>query len=188
MGQEETVERLLVERLRHMDTRAWAQVMGNHRNGIFFACLRRIGNRADAEDICSQVFERAARAIGGFRGDSSLKTWLHTIAANLCMSHRAAHAARQHVGLDQIPPEELGALQSDTPAPDRMAGSSEILSAVERALGTLDPVLREAFHLRVREEMSYEEIAQVTGVPINTVKTRIFRARERLQQLLVEHR
>jgi RNA polymerase sigma-70 factor (ECF subfamily) len=94
------------------------------------------------------------------------------------------------VPLDELPVADIerGALSSDAPTPDRLAGSIEIRSGLSRALNLLEPILREAFHLRVIEELSYDEIAQVTAVPINTVKTRIFRAREQLQRLLVEYR
>jgi len=190
MDREETADSLFLERLRSRDERAWARVMREYRSGILGACLRRIGNREDAEDICSEVFSRGVRGIEGFRGEASLKTWLHTIAAHLCWSHHTVRGRSNHMGLDQIPQREMegGALNSEIPSPDRVAGSAEIRSALDHALATLDPVLREAFHLRVVEEMSYDDIARVTGVPMNTVKTRIFRARERLQKQLVEHR
>jgi RNA polymerase sigma-70 factor, ECF subfamily len=175
----------LIERLRAMEPAAWDRVMHTYKEGIFFACLGQTRNRADAEDICSQAFLRAVRGIGRFRGDSSIKTWLHTIAANLCHTHRRRHGENRHVPLDEAPEK---ALEAEIIAADHVVGRAEIRTALVSALDLLDPVLRHAFHLRTFEEMSYEEIARVTGVPVNTVKTRIFRARERLQRLLAEYR
>src|SRR5262249_21382529 len=100
MAPEETDDRLLVERLRRGDQRSWCQVMNAYRNGIYLICVRRIGHRADAEEICSAVFDRAARSIGGFRGDSSFKTWLHRIAANFCSTALTSRGGREHVSLE----------------------------------------------------------------------------------------
>ena len=186
-GESTDREGAFLERLRRMDARAWDQVTREYRGGILSACWYRVRNRADAEDLCSQVFVRAVSSIDRFRGDASLKTWLHTIAANLCATHFARAVNNRHVALDDGPAGGP-VLASDAPLPDRMAGSAEARSAVGRALDALDPVLREAFILRELEDLSYDEIAKITAVPINTVKTRIFRARERLQLLLADHR
>jgi RNA polymerase sigma-70 factor (ECF subfamily) len=189
MSQPEEALAGLLERLRDMDARAWSRIMSQYRDGIVFYCMRKVGNREDAEDIASQAFLRAVGAIGSFRGESSIKTWLHRIAENLCLTHRA-RGRRDHIDLDDIPRRDIerGALNSPELPADRVIAGNEVRSALDRALDTLDPQLREAFHLGVVAEMSYDDIARITGAPLNTVKTRIFRARERLRQLLVEHR
>jgi len=179
-----------LERLRAMDSRAWNLVTREYRNGILYACVRRVRSQADAEDICSQVFIRAIRQIGSFRGDASLKAWLHTIAYNLCMTHlssarRFRMATFERVAAANSTRESPAA---EEPSADRLIESAELKSAFGRAMAALDPDLGTAFHLREIEELSYDEIARVTGAPINTVKTRIFRARMQLRQLLAEHR
>jgi RNA polymerase sigma-70 factor, ECF subfamily len=176
----------LVERLRGMDATAWSRVTRQYRAGILYACLRRVRNRADAEDICSQAFLRAVSHIGRFRGDSSFRVWLHTIAYNLCMTHLAAGARERPANLDGV--RNPGDLVSNAASADRLIASAEARSAFDKAMATIDRDLSNAFHLREIDGLSYDEIAKVTGVPINTVKTRIFRARMQLRRSLVEHR
>jgi len=180
----------LVERLRRMDAAAWNRVTREYRAGILYACLRRVRNRADAEDVCSQTFVRAVSHIGRFRGDSSFKVWLHTIAYNLCMTHLVAGARDRPASLDAISLKNRnpGDFAGDAPSADRLIASAEARSAFNKAMATIDRDLSNAFHLREIEGLAYDEIAKVTGVPINTVKTRIFRARMQLRRSLVEHR
>jgi RNA polymerase sigma-70 factor, ECF subfamily len=180
----------LLERLRGMDAVAWSRVTRHYRRGIFYACLRIVRNQTDAEDVCSQAFVRAVSQIRQFRGDASFKTWLHTIAYNLCMTHLAAASRFKSAGIGSIsaPGSNYSDLVSNEPSADRLIASAEVRSAFDRAMATIDPELSNAFHLREIEGLSYEEIARVTGAPANTVKTRIFRARVQLRKLLMEHR
>ena len=90
MDEAERAERSLLQRLVRGDERAWGQVFETHRDRIYGLCLRMMRNREEAEDISQEVFLRAVRAIGTFRGDASLKTWLHQIAHNLCLTRLTA--------------------------------------------------------------------------------------------------
>lgn len=180
----------LLDRLRKMDEAAWNQVMRQHQRGVFYACLGTVRNQTDAEDICSQAFVRAVSQIRQFRGDASFKTWLHTIAYNLCMTHLSTSSRFRSTSLDAVvaPNNGKSDLVSNAPSADRLVASGEVRSAFHRAMGIIDPELSNAFHLREIEGLSYEDIARITGAPINTVKTRIFRARLQLRRLLMEHR
>jgi RNA polymerase sigma-70 factor, ECF subfamily len=179
-------ERTLLARMLRQEERAWTEFCHAYRDGVFGLCLRMLRNRDAAEEASQDVFARAAKGIKDFRGESSLKTWLYRIAHNVCLAH--AEAARREaryrkddaVGLDQS--------AYDGPDAERETASRELREILEKALGELDFEFREAIILREIEDLSYEEIAATTSVPVNTVKTRIYRARVRLQELLAEHR
>jgi RNA polymerase sigma-70 factor, ECF subfamily len=175
-------ERPMVNRLRRYDSRAWREVFLLYRDRIYGLCHRMLRNRLDPEDAAQEVFERAVRSIGGFRGDSSLSTWLYRIATNTCLT-RLETAKRSADTLELSPDLESGEL-----APDRLAASGQLQVALSRALGQLDPLFRAAIHLRDLDGRSYEEIAEIMEIPIATVKTRIHRGRTKLQQLLVDFR
>jgi len=164
---------------------AWGQVFSAHRDRIYGFCLRMMRNHEEAEDISQEVFLRAVRAIGTFRGDASITTWLHQIAHNLCLTRLAA--ARKN--MESAPHWTLvDELPSDSPSAETSVVSADLRKALEIAVGELEPVFREAILLREVENQSYEEIARIAGTSVNTVKTRIYRARIRLRQQLAEFR
>jgi RNA polymerase sigma-70 factor, ECF subfamily len=178
-------EQLFLERLARGDELAWGQVFSAHRDGIYGFCLRMMRSREEAEDVSQEVFLRAVRAIGAFRGDSSIKTWLHQIAHNLCLTRLAAAKKRAENTSDLI---WLSDMTDGSPISDAAIASGDLRNAIELAVRQLDPVFREVLLLREVEDLSYEEIAGVVGASVNTVKTRIHRARAKLQQQLVEFR
>jgi RNA polymerase sigma-70 factor (ECF subfamily) len=140
------------------------------------------GNAADAEDVAQETFIRAHRAIGRFRGDSLFRTWLYTIAVNVARSHHASRARRQPVWEDS---GADGARAFDPP--DTAVDAETTLGqrqAIDRALAALPDDLRTAVTLRDVHGLEYKEIADALGVPIGTVESRIFRARQRLKKAL----
>ena len=185
MDEAERAERSLLQRLVRGDERAWGQVFETHRDRIYGVCLRIMRNREEAEDISQEVFLRAVRAIGTFRGDASLKTWLHQIAHNLCLTRLAAAKKNMEYAFDYT---WITDLAGEDPGVGRSSAGVELREVLELAIGELEPVFREAILLREVEDQSYEEIARVTGVSVNTVKTRIHRARTKLKQRLTEFR
>ncbi len=176
-------ESALIERLRRNDTRAWRSFNDSHKVKVFGYCLRMLRDRAEAEDVCQEVFLRAARAIGDFRGDSSLGTWLRHIAANLCRSRFGSRGERTTVDESWI-----ADLPDEAPDPERALVNRELRAALERAIGQLEPDFREAVILRDVQDLPYGEIAEITGVEVGTVKTRIHRGRKALQALLADYR
>jgi RNA polymerase sigma-70 factor, ECF subfamily len=170
--------------LRKGDERAWAEVFRRYGDKVFGFSIRMVRSREEAEEVCQEVWERAVRAIGGFRGESSLDTWLCTIARNRCLSRIEALKRKGDMGDDSWILE----IPDDAPGPDQRLVSHNLRNAMEQAIGGLEPEFREAILLREVNGLSYEEIAQVTQTPLATVKTRIYRARVKLQSLLVEFR
>ena len=140
-------------------------------------------SRHEAEDVCQEVWERAIRGIENFRGESSLETWLCSIARNRCLTH-LEKAKRNKETHD----EDWIKVPDPTPGPGERLEADERRVAMEKAIGRLDRDFREAVLLCDFIGLSYAEIAQVTNVPVATVKTRIHRARMRLGTLLAEFR
>lgn len=180
-GSIRTDDRLMAERLRRGDNLAWNEFFRRYRDRIYGLCFRMLRNLVDAEDAAQDVFIRSVRAIGTFRGDSSLNTWLYRIAVNICLTR--LETAKRNGNSVELDPE----LESNDPAPDRLAASSQLQIALRRAFDQLDPLFRLPVHLRDVEECSYEEIVQILSIPLETVKTRIHRGRKLLQQLLAEY-
>jgi RNA polymerase sigma-70 factor, ECF subfamily len=142
-------------------------------------------NRQDAEDVSQDVFARAVRAVGEFRGDAAIKTWLYQIARNECLTRLAAIKRDTAYKSDWA---WFSALTGDNPGADAAVINDDLRKALESAIGELEPMLREALLLRDVEGLSYDEIARVTGTSLATVKTRIHRAREKLKRRLAEFR
>lgn len=140
------------------------------------------GNTADAEDVAQEVFVRAHRALGRFRGDSLFRSWLYTIAVNATRSHLTARTRRQRVwedsGADDAHAFDLADVAAD---PETSLGRRE---AIERALAGLPEDLRTAVTLRDVHGLEYREIADAVGIPMGTVESRIFRGRQRLRKAL----
>jgi RNA polymerase sigma-70 factor, ECF subfamily len=147
---------------------------------------------ADAEDLVQDTFVRAYRAVGQFRGDSTFRTWLHRIAVNVVRSHAARRSSRG----DR---RTLGYSRDASPDADRSDDESEIRRVatdedlenavvrrrmIDQALARLPPDLRLMITLRDVQGLEYREIALITGVPIGTVESRIFRGRRRLRPML----
>jgi RNA polymerase sigma-70 factor, ECF subfamily len=140
---------------------------------------------ADVEDLAQETFVRAWRAIATFRGQSTFKTWLYGIAINVIRTHRGRRARLRLVfwtapkGADPaVDPLERASADDGIESPLAMR------DAIDRALATLPADMREAVVLRDVQGLDYREIADALGVPVGTVESRIFRARQRLRPLL----
>jgi RNA polymerase sigma-70 factor (ECF subfamily) len=138
-----------------------------------------LGDRAAAEDVAQEVFLRAHRAIGDFRGEAKLSTWLYAIASRLCLSRLGAGPRRGTAG------EETLARLADAGAdPSDEAERSEREAALHRAIAELADDRRIVVVLCDLEGLSYDEIAATLGVPVGTVRSRLHRARLDLKDKL----
>jgi RNA polymerase sigma-70 factor (ECF subfamily) len=163
----------------------WRWLFNTYGDAIYGFCLRMVRSPEDACDIRQEVFARAVRAIGKFRGDASIKTWLLQIARNLCLTHIATAKKNVEYASDD---NALANLAYEGPGADCSMANGELREALELAIGELESVFREAILLREVEDLSYDAIAQITGVSVDTVKTRIHRARLKLRKRLAEFR
>jgi RNA polymerase sigma-70 factor (ECF subfamily) len=190
-GQEAAHDADLVRRFKAGDEEAFVEIITRYRDKIFAIALRHLRNRADAEEITQDTFIRAHRGIARFRGESSLATWLHRIAFNLC--HKYYFSRRRHVTLsldcafsdgNQATISDL--IATDAPNPAREAAACEFSELVVTCMEKLGARQREILLLRNGMNQSYGEISLSLGISIGTVKSRIGRARESLRGLLAE--
>jgi RNA polymerase sigma-70 factor (ECF subfamily) len=171
-------ERLLSDFLAG-DRRAFDELVARHEDRLFALALRMTGNRADALDATQDAFVAAFRRAGSFRGDAAFGTWLYRIGIN------AAQDLLRKRGREHAEPlDEPSGSQPE--APDRVDETIVARVDVGRALASLPEEYREAVVMHDLGGVPYEEIAQLTGAPMGTVKSRISRGRRRLAELL-EH-
>jgi RNA polymerase sigma-70 factor (ECF subfamily) len=188
-------EARLIARLAARDEQAFNALVRAYERRVFGLVLRMLGNREEAEDLAQEVFVQVFKAVGSFRGESKLSTWIYRIAINLC-KNRSKYLRVRHSGQQ----DELEALQervaltevvrpgaatvAHVERPDEMMAGRQVERIVQRAIRTLEPSFRECLVLRDVEDLSYEEIGQITGLPEGTVKSRIHRARAQLKELV----
>jgi RNA polymerase sigma-70 factor (ECF subfamily) len=173
----------LVERHRCGDAQAFDEVYARFAEMVYSLALRLSGNYEEAADLTQEVFLRVYRHLGSFGGRSSLKTWIFRIAINHCRDRLSRwRPVTQPIGNDT----GEGEISYPDPArgPEDLAVAADESRRVTAGLARLPQAFREAVVLRDLEGLSYEEIAEVLGVRIGTVRSRIARGREQLRALL----
>jgi RNA polymerase sigma-70 factor, ECF subfamily len=175
----------LVGRVLDGDAKAFTVLVDRHAGSCLRFATRMLGNREDAEDATQEALLRAYRSLGDFNRERSFRTWLFTILVNRCRT-LALHRSRRErrVGAD----ESAVARAESIPAPALVTIDQELDEDLRHALERLEPAQREAFLLKHVEELSYEEMAESTGVGVSALKMRVKRACDRLQVLLQEVR
>lgn len=186
MGEKE-VDRALVERVQKGDSRAFDLLVRKYQHKIVGLISRYVADRSECQDVAQEAFVRAWRAIHSFRGDSAFYTWIYKIAVNTAKNHLVAMRRRppnDDVAVDDAVygPSAERLYENATPEHEMMR--REIEQTVVSAVEALPEELRTAINLREVDGLSYEEIARVMDCPIGTVRSRIFRAREAIDQQL----
>jgi RNA polymerase sigma-70 factor (ECF subfamily) len=184
----------LLRRFKGGEEDAFAEIVTRYRERMFSVAFALLHNRSDAEEIAQDTFIRAHRALAGFRGDSSLATWLHRITLNLSRNRywhnfrRRRHVTRSldSVFSDDNPATLASLIASDAPSPVQEAATSEFSELIAECIEQLGPSHREVLTRRNILNCSYDEIARALGISIGTVKSRIARARESLRGLLAK--
>jgi RNA polymerase sigma-70 factor, ECF subfamily len=180
-------DQALVERVQRGDKAAFDVLVRKYQHKIVKLVTRYVHDATEALDVSQEAFIKAYRAIHGFRGDSAFYTWLYRIAINTAKNHLVAEGRRplEH-GMDLQDPEQydMQARLRDVDTPERLLLTDEIQRTVEQAIEQLPEDLRTAIVLREIEGMSYEQIAEAMSCPVGTVRSRIFRAREAIDEKL----
>lgn len=187
------LERTLLRRLRDRDERAFRELMENHRDRVFNITYRMLGNRHEAEDVAQEVFITVFKTIESFREESKFSTWLYRVTVNHC-KNRIKYLARRHDRdrdeLDETSRETNGAVNG-TPVraaqPDKALATAQMEKLLQEAIGSLDDDHRAVVILRDVEDLSIEEICEITGLPDGTVKSRLHRARLVLRKKMQRH-
>lgn len=185
----EAAERLtdsdLVDRTRAGDMRAFEALMRRYNRTLYRTARAILRDDAEAEDAVQEAYIRAYAALGGFRGESKLSTWLVRIAANEALMRRRKNArSAVVVPMDGAAEERWEEAMSEEAGPERNAVGSEMRRLLEERIDALPDDYRAVFMLRAVEELSVEEAATALGIPEATVRTRHFRARALLRESL----
>ncbi|MBW2525824.1 MAG: RNA polymerase sigma factor [Deltaproteobacteria bacterium] len=177
------------------DQDAFAVLLRRHNVPIFNFILRQVRNRTTAEDLAQEVFVRVVHKAATFKHEARFTTWVYSIARNLCIDHLRKMSLRRHPSIDQAPGSGRGrptlrdrlADRHPSSAADRTVIAADIGERITAAVDELPAEQREVFLLRQVGKVPFKEIAAMTGVPENTVKSRMRYALERLQEALSEY-
>ncbi len=162
------------------------EVVERHKRRVYYLALDLTGNHHDAEDLSQEVFIKVYRALGRFRGEAQLHTWLYRITVNTYLNTRRKKALLFMRLRDDL--ADAAFEQSDAPPSDRGAEKSMVQEHIERALGVLSPRERTAFVLRHYHDQSLRDVAAVMEVAEGTVKSLLFRAAQKLRKELAFYR
>jgi RNA polymerase sigma-70 factor (ECF subfamily) len=187
VGGERSIDQALVERVQQGDKQAFDVLVIKYQLRIAKLVSRFLRNPADVPDVVQEAFIKAYRALPGFRGDSAFYTWLYRIAINTAKNHLVAMGRKSPANsIDVQDAEDYGASEwlKEYVTPERELLSEEIQTTVRNVMSSLPSDLREAISLREIEGLSYEDIAAAMDCPIGTVRSRIFRAREAIDEKL----
>ena len=174
----------LVQRAQRGDLRAFDLLVLKYQGRIVALVSRYVSDAGEVEDVTQEAFIKAYRALGKFRGDSAFYTWLYRIAANAAKNHLVAKGRRPGADatIEDAEGFDEGGMLSESASPEALAMGGELAEVVESALNALPDELKAALMLREFDGLSYDDIADVLGCPVGTVRSRIFRAREAIDQ------
>jgi RNA polymerase sigma-70 factor (ECF subfamily) len=183
-------EQRFIDRLVARDERAFNELVELYGDRVYRLMLRMLGRKEEAEDMAQEVFVQVFKSVHQFRGDAKLGTWVYRVAVNLC-KNRGKYLSRRHAGsedeLDALAEraplaEAKGVTLADVSEPDQMVQGYQVEAIVRRCILELDADFREVLVLRDVEDLSYDEIGEITGLAEGTVKSRLHRARSTLKE------
>lgn len=176
-------EQIWVEQARGGDRRAFSQLVEAYQRPVFNLTYRMLGNPEEAEDAAQETFLRAYSRLHQYKPSHKFSTWIFSIANNHCIDRLRKRRATT-VSIDNNP--VLQNLEGNAPQPEGTTMAHEQAAEVQGLLDQLDPDYRTPLILRYWEEMSYEEIAETMDITVSAVKSRLFRARQKMAVLYQE--
>jgi RNA polymerase sigma-70 factor (ECF subfamily) len=193
MSTEDADEDLMV-RYQQGEVRAFEVLLTRHRKPVYNFILRFVGDKETAEDLLQEAFMRVIRGAEAYKRQAKFTTWLYTIARNLCVDQTRRRKHRKHASLD-APMDAtddsgtlLDVIPSNEMASDRKSVNKQLFASMQRAIDALGEEQREVFLMREFLDMPFKQIAEVVGVPENTVKSRMRYALEKLRLELDEYK
>ena len=175
----------MVDRVFKGDKHAFDLLVLRYQHRILGLIGRFINDPAEVEDVAQEAFIKAYRALPKFRGDSAFYTWLYRIAINTAINYLVARGRRPpstDVDVDDAEFMENNSALTDIESPEASQEKADLERVINEAINDLPEDLRTAFTLREFSGLSYEEITEIMGCPVGTVRSRIFRAREALDK------
>jgi RNA polymerase sigma-70 factor, ECF subfamily len=176
------------------EVRAFEILLTRHRKPVFNFILRYVGDKETAEDLLQETFMRVIKGADAYKRQAKFTTWLYTIARNLCVDQTRRRKHRRHASLDapMAATEDSGSLMDVIPGnempSDRKSVNKELHETMQRAIAALSDEQREVFLMREFLDLPFKQIAEVVGVPENTVKSRMRYALEKLRLELDEYK
>ena len=185
MESDRSESRLLAAEVLNGNSAAFKILIERHQKLVSHVVFRMVSNRSDREDICQEVFIKVYQNLAGFHFESKLSTWVAQIAYNACINHLEK---KRLPLLDDLHQEEnaLEQYPSDAATPDHYAERQDIATRLHSEIDKLPVHFRAIVTMYHLDEMSYEEIAEATGMPLGTVKSYLFRGRKLLKDRLSE--
>ena len=178
----------LVARSRGGDLDSFNQLILRWERPIYAFAYRVIGREEDARDVCQETFLRAFRSLPGFKGQAKFSSWLYQIALNLCRDWiRRQRRARTVQLAEGVDPSELAAEQGPVESIEDLVSRRELSAVVEEAMTLLPEEQRTAIVLKEYHGMTFQEIADLQGCPLSTVKTRLYQGLSVLRRHLEKH-
>lgn len=177
----------LVLRVQQGDKSAFDLLVIKYQHKIIQLVNRYVKDPSEAQDVAQEAFIKAYRALGNFRGDSAFYTWLYRIAINTAKNYLVSRSRRSsdyQVDIQDAEALENAPQLQGMETPERLLLNQEIIDTIKTAIDKLPEEMRTAIMLREFEGMSYEEIAEAMDCPVGTVRSRIFRAREAIDNKL----
>ena len=183
----EQLDEDLVLRVQQGDKSAFDLLVIKYQHKIIQLVNRYVKDPSEAQDVAQEAFIKAYRALGNFRGDSAFYTWLYRIAINTAKNYLVSRSRRSsdyQVDIQDAEALENAPQLQGMETPERLLLNQEIIDTIKTAIDKLPEEMRTAIMLREFEGMSYEEIAEAMDCPVGTVRSRIFRAREAIDNKL----
>lgn len=181
-------EKAMIERCKQGDLSAFDDLVRRYEKQVYNFAYRMTGNYDDANDIAAEAFMKVFNAIDSFRGDANFSTWLFRIVTNLYLDERKRSKVHLNVPLDEYMDLDDSTvtrqIEDPSPGPPDFAEAHERFDVLDRAIRELPDYQRIMIHLYHTQGQSYEEIAEIVGLPIGTVKSRLNRARLALKSKL----
>jgi RNA polymerase sigma-70 factor (ECF subfamily) len=193
MSTDDADEDLMV-RYQRGEVRAFEVLLSRHRKPVYNFILRFVGDKETAEDLLQEAFMRVIKGAEAYKRQAKFTTWLYTIARNLCVDQTRRRKHRKHASLDAPMDTSddsgtlLDVIASHEMASDRKSVNKQLHATMQRAIEGLSEEQREVFLMREFLDMPFKQIADVVGVPENTVKSRMRYALEKLRLELDEYK
>ncbi len=174
--------------IRSADRNAYAELLNNYRDTLYFMMLKMTNNPTDAEDLTIEAFGKAFKNLDQYSSDYAFSTWLFKIATNNCIDYLRKSRRMTYASITDADGNETGNDPQNIPStmldPEEKIIEKQKIFLMRKVVEKLKPHYRKLIEMRYFKELSYEEIATEMDLPLGTVKAQLFRAREFLYQIL----
>lgn len=177
-------DELLIKRAQKGEVDAFEELIAKHEKRIYNIALRTMKSAEDAKDMAQEAIIKIYRSIAGFKGDCTFAVWVYRITVNTCLDELRRKKKRTAVSLDHLADQGVQQFEDEGETPEESLSRKELGGKISAAIASLDDDYRVAVTLRDVQGLSYQEIAEITGATLGTVKSRINRARAQLQKKL----